>query len=183
MIRVSGNRDNPLFLGYTCIKGRTQPTYLTHPERLLHSLKRSPYRRFEKIPIEQAMDEIASRLSTIRDVYGPRAIAGYNGTMLSAVVSTALYFYKPLFDAIGTSMLFDPNTLDKGGKQIAAALHGRWPAPSQGFDNPDTALRNCRMPACGIWSSGSTSMTSPLARCKRCLIPRNASSTVARMPM
>jgi anaerobic selenocysteine-containing dehydrogenase len=140
VVHVAGNRDNPLFKGYTCIKGRSQPAYLYHPERLLHSLKRTPYGRFEKIAVEQAMDEIAANLLRIRNEFGPRAIAGYNGTMTSAVVSTAMFFYKPLFDALGTQMLFDPNTLDKGGKQIAAALHGRWLAPSQGFDDPDAAL-------------------------------------------
>src|SRR5262249_40440351 len=35
---------------------------------------------------------------------------------------------------------FDPNTIDKGGKQIATALFGAWGAPAYGFDEPDVAL-------------------------------------------
>ena len=44
--RVSGNRENPVYGGYTCVKGRSQTQYLTSPERLLHSLKRDAGGKF-----------------------------------------------------------------------------------------------------------------------------------------
>ena len=39
-IRVTGDADNPLFGGYTCVKGRAQAQFLRGEERLRHSLKR-----------------------------------------------------------------------------------------------------------------------------------------------
>ena len=39
-IAVHGDRDAPLFGGYTCPKGRALPEIHTSPERLQHSLKR-----------------------------------------------------------------------------------------------------------------------------------------------
>ena len=49
-IRVTGDADNPLFGGYTCIKGRAQAQFLRGEERLRHSLKRGPDGRFRPIP-------------------------------------------------------------------------------------------------------------------------------------
>ena len=40
--RVTGDRDRPMWQGYTCVKGRALPEQHYHPERLLHSQKRLP---------------------------------------------------------------------------------------------------------------------------------------------
>jgi anaerobic selenocysteine-containing dehydrogenase len=139
--KVRGNRDNPLYGGYTCVKGRSQPERLRSEHRLLRSLKRQPDGSHAEIPVDRAMDEIAEKLSAIRDQFGPRAIAGYAGTMaMVAAAPTAGPFYMALMDAIGTTMRFNPNTLDKGGKQTAQSLLGYWLAPSQGFDAPEAIL-------------------------------------------
>jgi hypothetical protein len=55
--KVTGDRDDPLYGGYTCIKGRSQPQFLYGDDRLLTSLKRLPDGRFAPIPVEQAIDE------------------------------------------------------------------------------------------------------------------------------
>jgi anaerobic selenocysteine-containing dehydrogenase len=86
--RVVGDRANPMYQGYTCVKGRALPTLHNRPERLLHSLKRCADGGFEPIPVEQAMDEIAVRLQRILDECGPRSIAGYQGTMVGAHAAT-----------------------------------------------------------------------------------------------
>ncbi|MET0920852.1 MAG: molybdopterin-dependent oxidoreductase [Acidimicrobiia bacterium] len=138
--RVTGDSDNPVYGGYTCVKGRAQPDYLTHPDRFLTSMKRGDDGALAPIPVQDALDEIAERITAIVDLHGPRAFAGYSGTMQIATGTTSAPFYYALMQGIGTSMLFDPNTIDKGGKQVAASLFGRWMAPSQGFDRPDVAL-------------------------------------------
>jgi anaerobic selenocysteine-containing dehydrogenase len=138
-VRVTGDRSNPLFAGYTCVKGRAQPQFLRHPERLYHSMKRTADGSYRPIPVERAMDEIADRLKQILDHHGPRALAGYYGTMLMAsVVITPLF--TAFMDAIESPMRFTPNTIDKPGKMIAKALHGSWMAPPQGYHDPDVAL-------------------------------------------
>jgi anaerobic selenocysteine-containing dehydrogenase len=137
---IHGNSRNQVYGGYTCVKGRSQHEYLRHADRLVHSLVRTPAGH-ARLPVEQAMDEIAAKLADIRDRYGPRAIASYAGTMAHITTApTAAPLHNALFDALGSDMRFDPNTIDKGGKQVAQSLLGYWSAPSQGFDAPEAIL-------------------------------------------
>ena len=84
-IKVQGNPDHPATNGALCTKVSryTERTY--HPERLLHPLKRVGPKgsgRFEPVPWDEALDDIAQRLQhiTARD---PQAIQPYSyaGTM------------------------------------------------------------------------------------------------------
>jgi anaerobic selenocysteine-containing dehydrogenase len=139
VVRVTGDRENPLFRGYTCVKGRAIPEEMQRPDRLLHSQKRQPDGSFRPIPVEQAMDEIAERLAAIVDEHGPRALAGYIGTYVIAS-STSRPVFTAFLNAMGTPMVFTSNTIDQPGKAIAQALHGEWLAPAQGFSDPDVVL-------------------------------------------
>ena len=40
-VRVTGDRANPAYHGFTCAKGRQLPALHAHPDRLLHSQKRT----------------------------------------------------------------------------------------------------------------------------------------------
>jgi anaerobic selenocysteine-containing dehydrogenase len=139
-VSVTGDHlsDSP-HAGFTCNKGRAQPAFLWHADRLLHSLKRQPDGSFERIPIGQAVEEIAECLTTIKAKHGSRAIASYWGTMAvrSALTTPIL---EAFMTGVGSPMRFNPNTIDKPGKGIARALHGSWQAPAQGFDRPDVAV-------------------------------------------
>ena len=83
-----------------------------------------------------AADSMLSDSTTVRT-----SIAFYPGT-LSTTNSTT----RVLMDAskraqrFGSRMRFAPATIDKAGKQVAEALHGRWMAPVSGYDQPDVAL-------------------------------------------
>ena len=134
LIEISGDRENALFAGYTCLKGRAMPAFLNSPDRLLHSQKRSPDGGFQPIAFEQALDEIAARLDAIRDEYGPRAIATYYGTQMQNVPAGPLM--RAFAEAIGTRMNFAASSVDKPGRPIAWAMLGRWQAPHQGFSDP-----------------------------------------------
>lgn len=137
-VRISGVKSNPVYRGFTCVKGRSQARLLAHPERLRHSLKRVGDRHVP-IPIEQAMDEIAERLSAIMDEDGPRAVAGYLGTQFAAAATT-MPLFAAFMGAIKTPMVFSPATIDKPGKKIASAFHGEWMAPAVEFDDPEVIL-------------------------------------------
>jgi anaerobic selenocysteine-containing dehydrogenase len=138
-VRVIGDRAGPVHGGYTCVKGRAQPSMLRHPQRLLRSLHRSADGTLVPVPVEQAMDEIAGALASIVDRHGPAAVAGYAGTNAVATVLGAP-FLDAFMDALGSPMRFTPATIDKPGKFIARALHGTWMAPGQGFDDPRVIL-------------------------------------------
>jgi anaerobic selenocysteine-containing dehydrogenase len=134
---LRGDRDNELFDGFTCLKGRALPDFANGPGRLLHSLRRSPA-GFEPIAVATAMDEIAARLSEILGRYGPRAIATYYGTQLQNVPAGALM--RAFSAAIGSDMKFAASSLDKPGRSIAWAMLGKWQAPPQGFSAPDAVM-------------------------------------------
>lgn len=137
VVDVSGDRDNPLYRGYICPKGRALPEMHNHAGRLLHSMKRADGGSHAPVPHEQALDEIAERLRVLLDRYGPRSIALYAGTY-AFMYPIATPMAMSWMNAIGSPMRFAPATIDKPGKGIAMALHGRWAAGPQTFADADT---------------------------------------------
>lgn len=139
LLSVKGDPENPLWAGYTCIKGRGQPSVLGSADRLRHSLKRAGDGRRVEVSSEQAMDEIAAVLMNTIEQHGPRSVAGYFGTYAVANNLTQPFF-AAFLKAIGSGMVFSPDTIDKPGKKIARAMHGNWMAPLQTYHRPDVAL-------------------------------------------
>jgi anaerobic selenocysteine-containing dehydrogenase len=138
-VRIIGDKHNPVYWGYTCIKGREMVNLLRHPDRLLGSQRREADGSFTPISSAQALDEVTDKLQRIIARHGPRAVATYAGTYIftypaTQPVSTAW------MNAIGSPMMFTSATIDQPGKTIAAALHGTWSAGPQVFDDADTWL-------------------------------------------
>lgn len=127
-VTVIGDKDNPVSSGYSCIKGRTMPQYHEMPSRLRTSMKRVRG-AFEPISSDSAVKEIAAKIKSIIDEYGPRSVALYSGT----ASGTANYFSvsQAFVEALELTMVFNPGTIDQPGKQIAATLRGQWMAGSQ----------------------------------------------------
>jgi anaerobic selenocysteine-containing dehydrogenase len=138
-VRVRGDRDDPLYRGFTCEKGRQLPAQHAHPDRLLHSMRRTAHGTHEPIASADALREIAERVQAIVAEHGPRAVAFYKGTCASRNPATGALL-TAWMDAVGSPMRFDSNTIDQPGKSVALAMHGRWGAPAQGFDGADVAL-------------------------------------------
>src|SRR3984957_1105096 len=63
---VRGNKDNELFQGYTCVKGRAMPAFINGPGRPPRPRRRPPA-AFDPTPVAAAREEIAARLSEILD--------------------------------------------------------------------------------------------------------------------
>ena len=135
-VKVGGDKDNPVYRGFTCVKGREQGRLLADPRRLRHSLRRKPDGSFEPIGVQDAIGEIAARLEAVAARHGREAIAGYLGTYFAASAAT-MPFFGGFMAALGSPMAFSPGTIDKPGKKIAQALHGDWGAPAVGFDDPE----------------------------------------------
>ena len=139
LVRVTGDRDNPLYQGYSCVKGRALPDQHNNPARLLQSLKKGPHGVHQTIKSRTAIDEISERVTDIIEQHGPNSVALYVGTnALPYAVSPGLA--HAWLCGIGSSMFFTSNTIDQPGKQIAAALHGGWRAGEQTFESSDTWL-------------------------------------------
>ena len=139
LTKVSGDPDNPMFKGYSCAKGRALPAIHNNPQRLLSSQKRGSDGGFTPIEAQQAMDEIAGKLSSLIDRYGPRSVALYLGTNGLPYPASAL-MANAFIRAIESPMFFTANTIDQPGKQIALAAHGHWLGGDISFDDADSWL-------------------------------------------
>ena len=137
LTKVSGDPDNPMFKGYTCVKGRALPEIHNNPQRLLRSRKRQPDGSYADIGAEQAMDEIATRLQQLIADHGPRSVAMYLGTNGLPYPASALTG-NAFMRAIESPMFFTANTIDQPGKQIALAAHGHWLGGDVDFHEADS---------------------------------------------
>jgi anaerobic selenocysteine-containing dehydrogenase len=137
-VSVTGDDSNDVYQGYTCVKGRALPEQHNHPERLLHSQRRRPDGTYEPISSTEVMDEIAARLREIIDQHGPQSVAFYFGTMVigsQLIVNSVMAFVA----ALGTPFMFNPNTIDQPGKDLAKALHGNW-SSTHDFGDPEVLV-------------------------------------------
>lgn len=83
LIRVKPDPDSPLSQGWMCIKGLNAPEIVNHPDRLKEPLKRKGKRggcKWEKVSWDEALDDIAFRVDTIRKESGTESIALGQGT-------------------------------------------------------------------------------------------------------
>jgi anaerobic selenocysteine-containing dehydrogenase len=78
IVKVRPDKDNPRSEGYVCRKGLKVAHYQHNADRLKHPLKRVGG-DFQKISWDEAIDEIATKLRTIVDRNGPRAVAYMGG--------------------------------------------------------------------------------------------------------
>jgi len=138
-VEVHGDRDAPLFEGYTCPKGRALPEIHANPKRLLHSLRRRPDGSHEPISSHDAVNEIADRLRDIVDRHGPSAVAMYIGTS-SAAYPAMGNVAGAFITALGSKMIFSAASIDQPGTRIADAFHGMWLGGRTSFDDADAFL-------------------------------------------
>jgi formate dehydrogenase major subunit len=72
---IEGAKDAEVNQGHTCVKGRYAFSFYNHPDRLTSPLiKKSG--KFEKVSWDEALDFIAEKLKSIKNKFGPTAIAG-----------------------------------------------------------------------------------------------------------
>lgn len=148
-VKVVGDVANPMYEGFSCKKGRALPEQHTHPERLLRSVRRTD-EGFESIDLDEAIDDIAARVTDLIAAHGPRSIAMYTGTFSFHYASGA-EMAKAFMKAIGSPMRFSSGAIDQPGKGIARALHGMWNAGPQPFDEADTWMLVGANPTISMW--------------------------------
>ena len=78
IVKVRGDKSNAKSEGYICRKGLNVAYHQHNADRLKYPLKKVGD-KFERISWDQAIDEIAAKLKSIIDEYGPRAFAYMGG--------------------------------------------------------------------------------------------------------
>ncbi len=82
VIKIEGDPDYSNQSGLCC-RGTSALLHLNHPARINHALKRVGEKgegKWEKIPYDQAIQEVAERLNRIKDESGAEAVATAGGT-------------------------------------------------------------------------------------------------------
>jgi thiosulfate reductase/polysulfide reductase chain A len=88
ILKIEGNREHPISRGFICERPRYAAKWLNHPDQLKYPLKRAGERgqnKWERITWDQAMDEIASKLASLKEQYGPETLAVTEGTVRGAL--------------------------------------------------------------------------------------------------
>jgi anaerobic selenocysteine-containing dehydrogenase len=135
IVGIRGDDSNPLTAGYACIKGLQLPQAHASPERLLRPLRREADGRFVPIPLEQALDEIAAKLSEILARDGPDAIAAFRGTL-----SYSNYMLPSWVRAIGSHGFYSTMTIDQSAKWVCFERLGGWAGGREPFAEADVML-------------------------------------------
>ena len=132
-VATHGDKDNPEFEGYSCIKGRRLASYHDLDSRLLTSYAGMRDGAERPIHWRDAAREIAGQLERIVAEHGPDAVASYVGTFGYNNLN-AHAFMLALMDAIGSTSVYDSVTIDQPGKGVARALVGPWLAGAPRVD-------------------------------------------------
>jgi len=137
--KIHGDKNNPVYHGYSCLKGRVAGDLLKSPSRLSHSLERQPDGSYRMVAAERAIKSVAVRLQQIIDLHGPRSVALVNGTYCTI---NRLFdaFVKAFMSAIDSPMVIDNVTIDQSGRSTAPGLLGVWLAGAPAMDEWDALL-------------------------------------------
>jgi anaerobic selenocysteine-containing dehydrogenase len=79
LAKIRGDKSHPASEGYACEKAQRLDRYQSNPNRLIKPLRRRPDGTYEEISWDQAISEIAERLTAIRDEHGGERIFFYGG--------------------------------------------------------------------------------------------------------
>ncbi len=106
VIRLEADPDHPNG-GVFCLKGKAAPELVYHPDRLNYPLRRTrpkgdPNPGWQRVSWDEALNEIAQRLSDIRERYGARAVALAKGTGGGTSVSDAERWLARFLNSFGS---------------------------------------------------------------------------------
>jgi anaerobic selenocysteine-containing dehydrogenase len=153
IVAVRGDRTDPLFEGYTCIKGRQLADQYHDPGRLRGPLRRRPDGTFESVASASALDEIADKIARIVDKHGPRAVASYTGTgayQNSVGVPVAMAWHKG-FDS---PSVYTSLTIDQPAHRSSLLRLGAWEGGWHNFTDADVSLAVGYNPMVSSYAAG-----------------------------
>jgi len=140
IVKVRGDRDHPLTHGYTCPKGRAIGALHHHPDAITHPMMRKGG-ELVRVSWEEALDDIAERLSDVVAKHGPHSVGIFFGSGLG-MDSSGYRMAEKFYAGLGAPPKFTPITIDGSAKIAVSSLVGGFPGltPKIDFDNVDMLL-------------------------------------------
>jgi anaerobic selenocysteine-containing dehydrogenase len=120
-VSIQGDPAHPASKGFICRRGLAAIEYFQHPGRLNVPLKRVGARgagRWQEVGWDEALDDIAERLASIRDAHGAEAVAYLAGTFHGTDQGIGIRF----MNLFGSPNYGGPLTICAGPKIVAEAL-------------------------------------------------------------
>ena len=121
LVSLRPDPEHPTSQGFACPKGVAYTEVQNDQDRVTHPLKRQPDGRFARVSWDEALEDISTRLRSIRDEYGGDAIGMYMGNPGALNFSMALWsaFFMR---AMGSGHLFTSGSQDTNSRFVASAL-------------------------------------------------------------
>ena len=79
-VKVEGLKSHPINNGELCPKGEEALAHIYSPDRLKHPMKKVNG-KFEQISWDQALDEIADKLNSLKKQFGPQVLGVFSGSI------------------------------------------------------------------------------------------------------
>ena len=118
VLSIEPDRQNPYTWRDFCRKGKTAHEVAMHPQRLTTPMKRVGD-RYVPASYEEAISDIAARLTAIIDRHGPDAVGSYHGNPMGFTFAVTSY-WTGLLDAIGTGNRFWVGSIDQNNSHVVA---------------------------------------------------------------
>jgi formate dehydrogenase len=150
--KISADKQNPHSWQDFCAKGRTAHQIVEHPRRILNPMRRVGD-RYVEASWDEAITDIASRMTALIDADGPDAIGSYYGNPTGFSSSNVLFMMAWL-DAVGTQNRYAVGSVDQNAMHVVAdAMYGSiLMAPVSDVDNCDYFLLVGANPAVSAWN-------------------------------
>jgi formate dehydrogenase (coenzyme F420) alpha subunit len=127
IVEILGNKDHLWNRGRLCVKARAAVDMVYHPDRILAPLKRTDD-GWQEIPLEQALDEIATRLADIREEHGARSISVWKGEAIGFGQQENIA--RRFVHALGSPNYLSNDSMCYAARYLGFKLvDGAWPVP------------------------------------------------------
>ena len=124
IVEITGLKEHKWNHGRLCVKGRLAVDMVNAPDRILKPLKRVGH-AWEEIPLDQAYDEIAEKITKIQSTWGDRAMSVWKGEALGFLTQENLY--RRFIHALGSPNYFSNDSQCYVGRWLGYALvTGDW---------------------------------------------------------
>lgn len=150
--KISADKQNPHSWRDFCAKGRNAAALVEHPRRILTPMRRMGDRYVEST-WDEAISDIAARMTALIEADGPDAVGAYYGNPAGYSASN-LMFMNGWLDAVGTQNRYAVGSVDQNAVHVVAeAMYGSSiMVPVSDIDRCDYFLLVGANPAVSAWN-------------------------------